>query len=306
MTLTKSMIKGLLPALTTPIDAKGRVDREAVRKLVDYVLQGGAAGLVPVGGTGEYAALSPADRANMVEAAVDAAARRVPVIAGVLAPGFQDALQAGRDFLRAGAQGLMLIAPYYITPTQQGIRDYFKAYADAIGAPVMLYEIPYRTGVALKPETIAGMVEDGSIVGMKASNPDMAQLTRIIALVGDRISVTSGEEQLFPTAVAMGAVGGVLATANVLPRSWIEIFNLARAGNLKAALAKHAKLAVFLAAVFSECNPGPLKVAQAIAGLPGGPVLPPLVAPSEETRKQLEETLPPLLTYEKSLAREAA
>jgi 4-hydroxy-tetrahydrodipicolinate synthase len=306
MTLTRSMIQGLLPALTTPIDARGGIDREAVRRQVEHVLQGGASGLVPVGGTGEYAALSPADRVTMVEETVQAAARRVPVIAGVLAPGFQDALQAGRDFLKAGAQGLMLIAPYYITPTQRGIRDYFKAYANAIGGPVMLYEIPYRTGVALRPETIAGMVEDGSIVGMKASNPDMAQLTRIIALAGDKMSVTSGEEHLFPTAVAIGAVGGVLATADVLPRTWVEIFNLAKAGNLRAALAKHAALAPFLAAVFSECNPGPLKVAQAIAGLPVGPVLSPLAAPSADVVAQLEMSLVPLLDYEKSLARKAA
>jgi 4-hydroxy-tetrahydrodipicolinate synthase len=300
------MIQGLLPALTTPIDAKGGIDREAVRRQVEHVLQGGASGLVPIGGTGEFAALSSSDRVIMVEETVQAAARRVPVIAGVLAPGFQDALQAGRDFLKAGAQGLMLIAPFYVTPTQHGIRDYFKAYANAIGGPVMLYEIPYRTGVSLKPDTIARMVEDGSIVGMKASNPDMAQFTRIIALVGDKMSVTSGEEQLFPTAVAMGAVGGVLATADVLPRTWVEIFSLAKAGNLKAALAKHAVLAPFLAAVFAECNPGPLKIAQGIAGLPVGPALSPLTPPSADVIKQLEATLVPLLSYEQALARRAA
>ena len=228
------------------------------------------------------------------------------MIAGVLAPGLRDALIAGRDFLKAGAKGLMLIVPYYITPTQQGVRDYFKAFADVIGGPTMLYEIPYRTGVALKAETIAAIAEDGSIVGMKASNPDMAQFTRIIALAGDRISVASGEEMLFPTAVAMGAVGGVLATADVLPRTWGEICDLARSGNLKAALAKHAKLAPFLAAVFSECNPGPLKAAQAIAGVPVGPVLPPLQAPAAALVKELEAILSPLLAYERSLAAKAA
>ena len=306
MTLTKAMVQGLLPALTTPLDSKGAIDSAAVRKLVDYVIDGGAAGLVPVGGTGEYPALSPADRANMVEATVEAAGGRVPVIAGVLAPGFQDALQAGRDFIKAGAKGVMLIAPYYITPTQEGIRDYYKAYADAIGGPTMLYEIPSRTNIALKAETIASIADDGTIVGMKASNRDMAQFTRILALCGDKINVTSGEEDLFPTTIAMGAVGGVLATANILPRTWVEIFNLAKAGNLKAALTKHAALKPFIDAVFAECNPGPLKTAQAMAGISVGPVLSPLRAPAPETVARIEQTMMPLLAYEKSLAKKAA
>ena len=306
MTLTKSMIRGILPALTTPFDSYGNVDPKAIKRQVDYVIAGGASGLIPVGGTGEYAALSPADRFKMVEGTVAAADNRVPVIAGVLSPGLREAVSAGRDFLKAGAQGMMLIAPFYITPTQQGIRDYYKAYADKIGAPSMLYEIPYRTGVALEADTIASIADDGSIVGMKSSNPDMAQFTRVLALAGDMISVTSGEEHLFPTAVAMGAVGGVLATADVLPRTWLEIFNLAKAGNLKGALAKHAQLASFLAAVFSECNPGPLKVAQSVAGTPCGGVLVPLIAPGANLVSEIEASLAPLLSYERSLATKAA
>jgi len=306
MALTRDMIKGLLPALTTPIDPAGAVARKQVRGLVDHVIAGGASGLVPMGGTGEYTALSRADRLAMVEATVEAGRGRVPVIAGVLAPGLRDAVEAGRDFLKAGADGLMVIAPYYITPPQDGIRDYFKAYADAIGGPVMLYEIPYRTGVALKAETIAALVEDGSIVGMKSSNPDMAQFTRVLALCGDKMSVTSGEEPLFPTAVAMGAVGGVLATAILFPRIWVEIFRLAASGDLKGALARHQALAPLLAAVFAECNPGPLKAAQAMIGMPMGPVLTPLRAPSAEVTSRLAACLPALQAYEAGLAKKAA
>ncbi|MBI1385062.1 MAG: hypothetical protein GC150_09150 [Rhizobiales bacterium] len=306
MALTSSMLRGLLPALTTPLDRDGRVDAVATRRQVDYIIAGGASGLVPVGGTGEYSALSQSDRVAMVRATVEAANRRVPVVAGVLAPGLRDSIEAGREFLAAGASGLMVIAPYYITPTQEGIRDYFKAFADAIGGPVMLYEIPYRTGVTLKAETIAGIVEDGSIVGMKSSNPDMAHMARVLSLVGDRISVGSGEEMLFPTGIAMGAVGGVLASAVVLPRTWVEIFDLAKAGNLKAALARHAKMHEFLAAVFSECNPGPLKAAQAIAGVPVGEVLCPLRPPARALVARLEELLKPLLAHERSLMSKAA
>jgi len=306
MTLKKEMIRGLLPALTTPFGKDGKIDVRATQAQVDHVIAGGASGLVPVGGTGEYGALSPADRVAMVEATVAAARGRVPVIAGVLSPGLRDCIAAGRDFIKAGANGVMLIAPYYITPTQEGIRDYFKAYADAIGGPTMLYEIPYRTGIALKPETIAQIADDGSAVGMKSSNPDMTAFARTMALAGDKMNITSGEEGLFPTAVAMGAVGGVLATADILPRTWLEIFDLARTGKLSAALAKHARLTPFINAVFSECNPGPLKVAQAISGIPTGSVLLPLKAPAPATVAAVETTLAPLLVYERELARKAA
>lgn len=306
MTLTKAMIRGLLPAITTPIDKKGAIDTKATKAQVDYVIAGGASGLIPIGGTGEYAALLPSERVQMVEATVAAARGRVPVIAGVLSPGLRESIEAGRSFLKAGAAGVMLIAPYYITPTQEGIRDYFKAYADAIGQPTMLYEIPYRTGVSLKPETIAAIADDGSIVGMKSSNPDMTAFTRTLALAGDKISIASGEEGLFPAAIAMGAVGGVLATADILPRTWLEIFNLARTGNLKSALARHATLTPFLTAVFSECNPGPLKAAQGIAGMPVGPVLSPLKAPAANVIRDIEKSLVPLLAYERELAKKAA
>lgn len=306
MTLTKTMIRGLLPALTTPLDKNGKVDVKATQAQVEHVIAGGASGVVPVGGTGEYAALSQAERVAMVEATVAAAKGRVPVIAGVLSPGLRDCIAAGRDFIKAGASGVMLIAPYYITPTQEGIRDYFKAYADAIGGPTMLYEIPYRTGIALKPETIAQIADDGSAVGMKSSNPDMTAFARTLALAGDKMNITSGEEGLFPTAVAMGAVGGVLATADILPRTWLEIFDLARTGRLRAALAKHALLTPFINAVFSECNPGPLKVAQAISGIPVGSVLLPLRTPAPATVKAVETSLAPLLVYERELARKSA
>ncbi|HKW94228.1 MAG TPA: 4-hydroxy-tetrahydrodipicolinate synthase [Methylomirabilota bacterium] len=279
---------GLFPALPTPTDTAGNVDVKATARLVDFLCAAGIDGLVPVGGTGEYAALSPADRRAMVEATVAAAAGRVPVVAGVLATGFKDAIQAASDFTAAGAAGLMLVTPYYVTPTQEGIREYFRAFAQEVTVPVLLYEIPYRTGVALKAETIAQMADDGSIVGMKACNPDFNQFTRVIQLVGERISVMSGEEPFFATHVALGARGGILATANLFPKVWQEVFALARAGDLKGALARQQRLLPLLDAAFAETNPGPLKEAMAMIGLPVGHVLRPLERPRPETMVKLE------------------
>ena len=291
MTVTKEQLVGLYPALPTPTDADANVDRAATARLVDFLCAAGVNGLVPVGGTGEYAALSPRDRRIMVEATVEAAAGRVPVVAGILSTGFKEAVQAAKDFAAAGADGVMLVTPYYVIPTQEGIREYFKAFAQAVDVPVMLYEIPYRTGVALKAETIGQMADDRSIIGMKACNPDFNQFARVIGLVGERISVMSGEEPFFATHVAMGARGGVLATANLFPKVWQEIFALAGAGNLRAALARQQRLLPLLDAAFAETNPGPLKEAMAMIGMPVGHVLRPLQRPRPETMDKLRAAI---------------
>src|SRR5499426_315867 len=266
MKLTRDQLVGLYPALPTPTDPSGTVDRKATARLVEFLCSAGITGLVPVGGTGEYAALLPEERRAMVEVTV----------------------QAAKDFAAAGADGVMLVTPYYVTPTQEGIREYFRAFAQEVPVPVVLYEIPYRTGVAMKAETIAQIADDGSIIGMKACNADFSQFARIIGLVGEQISVMSGEEPFFATHVAMGARGGVLATANVFPKIWQEIFALASAGNLKGALARQQSILPLLDAAFSETNPGPLKEAMAMVGLPVGHVLRPLQLPRPETMKKLE------------------
>lgn len=287
MRLTIGHLKGLFPAMPTPVDAATNVDVKTTTKLVEFLLAAGVTGLVPVGGTGEYAALSPRDRQIMVEATVKAAAGRVPVVAGVLSTGFKDAVQAGKDFKAAGADGLMLLTPFYVTATPEGMREYFRAFRDGVDLPVLLYEIPSRTGIALRPDTIAGMVEDGSIIGMKACNTDLNQFARVVGLVGNRIAVLSGEEPYFATHVAMGARGGVLATANLFPKAWQEIYGLASAGDLPAALAKQQRLWPLLDAAFAETNPGPLKEAMAMLGMPVGPVLRPLQRPRPETVAKL-------------------
>ncbi len=287
MTLTMDQLIGLYPALPTPTDAAGTVDRRATSRLVEFLCAAGVNGLVPVGDTGEYAALTQAERRTMVEVTVEAAAGRVPVVAGVLSPGFKESVQAAKDFVAAGAAGIMLVTPYYVIPSQEGIREYFRAFKQEVPVPVMLYEIPSRTGVAMKAETIAQMVDDGSIIGMKACNPDFNQFARVIGLVGARISVMSGEEPFFATHVAMGARGGVLASANAFPKMWQEIFALASGGNLPGALARQQQILPFLDAVFAETNPGPLKEAMAMVGMPVGHVLRPLQRPRPETMEKL-------------------
>jgi len=290
MSLTKDSLHGLFTAIVTPFSADGAIDHEALKTLVGHQISAGATGIVPIGGTGEYPALSRTERADVVATCVEAAGG-APVLPGILATGYMDALDAGRDFKAAGAAGLMLVTPYYSTGTQEGIRAYFARYREALDLPLMAYEIPRRTSVALKAETYAQMAADGSIIGMKYSSYDMPEFIATLREAGQALTVLSGEEPLFATHVALGAKGGVLASASLFPEIWLKIFAKALSGDLQGALALQKPLEPMLSAVYAETNPGPLKHLMRLAGKDVGDVRLPLTPPRDETITRLREAL---------------
>lgn len=287
MTLSRDQISGLYTAIVTPLTADGSVDVAGLQALVKYQLEAGATGIVPIGGTGEYPAFSREERKLIVRGCVEAAGEH-PVIPGVLSTGFNDAVEAGKDFAEAGAAAVMTVTPYYAPGTQEGMRAYFKAYRDAVDVPVLLYQIPRRTSVAVTAENVQAMAEDGSIIGMKFSHYDMPEFIKTVKYAGDKIAVLSGEEPLFATHITLGARGGVLASASIYPRIWLEIMKLARAGKLEEALKLQDKIDPVLDAIFTETNPGPLKKYMALAGMPVGDVRLPLLSPSAATVARLE------------------
>lgn len=287
--LTHESLTGIFPALVTPFDSDGAVDTKALRRLVARLLSAGVHGLVPIGGTGEYCALSRRERSLVVETVVSESAGRVPVIAGVLSPGFEEAREATTDFAGAGADAVMVITPFYATGTQGGISSYYRRLRQVSELPILLYEIPSRTNVALAADTVQELAEDGTIIGMKYSSYDVPQFIRVVAYAGEKIAILSGEEPLLATHLAIGARGGVLTTANLVPERWIDIFNNAAHGDLRTALRKQAVLDPLLCAVFAETNPGPFKFLMEIAGENcGGPRLP-LLPPSESTKFTLRK-----------------
>jgi 4-hydroxy-tetrahydrodipicolinate synthase len=297
MALKKDQLSGILPAMVTPTDRNGRINKSTARRLVGHLIHEKVGGLVPLGGTGEYPALSPLDRATMVETVVDEAAGRVPVIAGILSPGFKEAVSSGMDFKKAGADGVMLVTPYYIKPGQEGIREYFAEFISRVKLPVVIYDIPYRTGVYLDPATINKIVDEGGkmVIGMKACNTDLAHFTRLMALVSDKISVLSGEEYLFMSEVILGAKGGILASANAFPRPWVKMFEMISAGDIDGARRIHFGLVPLMDAVFAESNPGPLKEAMPMVGFDVGHPLSPLSIPNKENLIRLKAAVQALL-----------
>jgi 4-hydroxy-tetrahydrodipicolinate synthase len=291
--------RGIMTATCTPLDKDGNVVARTVKSHVESQIAAGITGILPVGGTGEFISLNERQRLAMVEATVDAVAGRVPVSAGVLHPGLQDTIKAAKDYLRAGADSVTVVTPYYYRPSQQGIVDYFKRVSDAVDGDIVLYEIPYRTGVSLLPETVQRIVEGARIVAMKACNPDLQQQVRVVQAVGGRISILTGEEGVFPVHIAMGAVGGMLAGSNIFPRAWTRIFDLATRGESRAAARLHERLQPATDALYSEPNPAPLKAVLRMIDNDHGDVIEPMLPASDECIARLRKVLPAALELER-------
>jgi 4-hydroxy-tetrahydrodipicolinate synthase len=270
------MFRGLIPAFPTPLKADGSIDENGLERIVAYQIEKGASGLVPLGGTGEATALTGAARKRVLEVTVSTAAKRVPIIAGVLDPGLGGALDTGRLYREAGADGLMVIPPYYTRADQEGVLRYFRALAPELKLPIIFYDNPYRAHVVTTPATIARMEEEHLIVGMKASNTDLYHLDQLSKLVSDRFCLLSGQDTLFVQQVILGAKGGILTSAALLPGYWANVQMLAETGRVSEALAIQGRLNPLMDALFSEQFPEGVRRAFAMLGLPIGRSLPPV------------------------------
>lgn len=290
--LTSQNLQGIFPAIPTPVHPDDTINVEATRTLMRYLLKQGIDGILPLGGTGEYGALSRAERSKMIAVTAEEAGGRIPMLAGVLDPGYHDAIQAGRDFAGAGADGLLVLTPYYTNPTQKGIRDYFMRYADESPLPILIYEIPYRTRIAIDPEVLHELSRHERIIGMKACNTDMWHFLRTVAGVdAASFTVLSGEDSLFPLHVAAGARGGIVVTATLLPTAWRKIHRLASQGKTAEALALHRQLIPLMTMAFAETNPGPMKSVMDLIGVDAPDMLAPLVRPDPDLARRLRDEL---------------
>lgn len=290
---------GILTALPTPLDRSLEVDLPPLTALIRRLARAGTAGVVPLGGTGEYTSLSASQRLQVVEASLEAANGDLHVIPGILSPGLGDAVSNAQAFVKAGAKALMVVTPYYFRPTQDGIVEYFQRFSDAVDADIILYEIPYRTGISLHYETVDRLADLTRVVGIKACNPDLAQQMRVAELAKSKLAILSGEEDVLPLHVAMGAVGAVISSSNLVPNQWERVLRLAIDGRLAESIALHATLRPLIDAVFAEPNPAPLKAAMELLGWGiDARVLPPMKAASPALRERLAQVLPPLLARE--------
>lgn len=262
------MFRGSIPPLPTPF-RRGRIDEEALRGLVERVIQGGYHGLSVGGTTGEPGTQTLEERKRVIEIALEQAAGRVPVIPGTGALRLEETLELTRFAREAGAQGAMVIVPYYVKPNQEGLYRYFAEVAKAVpDFPILIYNIPGRAGVEIAPKTVARLRRDfPNIVGLKHSSKDLEYLSQLFQEVGRDFLVFCGLESLTLPMMSLGAVGTIAATANWLPKEVARLTELALAGDFQGARELHYYLLEANEAIFWDTNPIPLKTVLSWMGL---------------------------------------
>ena len=222
-----SSFHGVFSALVTPMKANGDVDHAKLGAVVNHQIRSGLHGLIPLGSTGEFYALSPAEREQVIKTTLSAAAGRVPVVAGTNASSTRDVIAFSRQAEQLGCDGIMLAAPYYSLPTPEELFAHFRAVNNAVGLPIMLYNYPGRTGVDMKPEFLARLAALKNVRYVKESTGEMARMTTLLRLCGDRLGVFCGADAIALEAFMVGVTGWVGGIANVLPQSHAQLYELA-------------------------------------------------------------------------------
>ena len=285
------MFTGSIVAIVTPMDAAGDLDWEALDALVEWHLEQGTDGIVPVGTTGESATLSIDENVRVVERVVRVADGRVPVIAGTGANNTREALEMTRAARSAGADASLQVVPYYNRPTQEGLYRHFATIADDVSMPHVLYNVPKRTGCDLLPATVARLAAHGNLVAIKEAGGEVGRVREIHEACGHAFPVLSGEDPINVAMMRAGAVGAVSVTANVLPGRVAAMLHAALAGDWATAEAVEAALAPLHAAMFVESNPIPVKWALHEMGRMGPGIRLPLTPLAEPLRAELRATL---------------
>lgn len=284
------MFKGSLVAIITPFK-NGKLDEPALRALIDWQIAEGTHGIVPCGTTGESATLSHAEHRRVIELTVEAVNHRVPVVAGTGSNSTEEAIALTRHAREAGADGALLITPYYNKPTQEGLYLHYRAVAEAVDLPLVLYNIPGRTAVNMLPQTVARLAELPTIVSIKEGCGSIQQIGEVIQLCGDQITVLSGDDALTLPLMALGGHGAISVVANVAPKETAALMTAAAKGDFHQAKTLHRRLLPLVNALFLETNPIPVKTALALMGKCTDELRLPLCAMSETNREALAGAL---------------
>jgi len=285
-----SWMRGSMVALATPF-ADGKVDYAALEELVEWQIASGQTALVPCGSTGESATMSHAEHSEVVSAVIKTAAGRVPVIAGTGSNATTEAIELTRAAERAGATAALLISPYYNKPTQDGIVEHYRAVANASGLPLIVYNIPGRTGSTIEPQTLKRLSDIDRVAGVKEATGSLDRVIDTIAACGDRFVVLSGEDSLTVPMIAMGARGVISAVANVIPKEMAQLTEAALAGRHDEARRVSYQALPVIRACFLETNPIPVKAALSMLGRCRDELRLPLLPMTAGPREQLRKTL---------------
>lgn len=285
--MKNTIFTGMATAIVTPMHTDGSIDYEALGRFVEFQIDSGINGLVVMGTTGENATIEPEDQKKVIAYTVEKVAGRVPVIAGTGTNNTEHVLHNTRNACQVGADAILVVTPYYNKATQNGLVTHFTAVADESTLPVILYNVPSRTGCNLLPKTVAKLSEHPNIAAIKEAAGSLAQMVEIMHLCGDKIDVYSGEDGLTVPMMAMGAKGTISVLSNVVPRQSVAMTDACLRGDYAAAAKMQCDLLPLINALFSEVNPIPAKAATAAMGFGADALRLPLTSMEEQNRAAL-------------------
>jgi len=280
------MFQGSIVAIVTPF-MNGAVDEERLRELVEFQIENGTDAIVPCGTTGESSTLDYIEHDRVIKIVVEQVNKRVPVIAGTGSNSTREAIEITGHAKELGADGALLVTPYYNKPSQEGLYLHYKAVADAVALPQVLYNVPGRTAVNLLPETVARLAVHPNIVAIKEATGSLQQASEVLALCGENITVLSGDDFITLPMMACGAKGVISVTANIMPKEIAGLVDAFNAGNMEEAKRLHLYLLKISNAMFIETNPVPVKTGVALMGRCRDEVRLPLAPLAEANRAKL-------------------
>lgn len=288
--MKNTIFKGMATAIVTPMTPTG-IDYEALGRFLEFQIASGINGIVVMGTTGENATIEPEDQKRVIAYTVEKVNHRVPVIAGTGTNNTEHVLANTRNACQVGADAILVVTPYYNKATQNGLIQHFTTVADASTVPMIVYNVPGRTGCNLLPKTLAKLAEHPNIVGVKEATGNMAQMAEIMHLCGDKLDVYSGEDALTVPMMAMGAAGTISVLSNVVPKQAVAMSDACLAGDYQTAAKLQCDLLPLIDALFSEVNPIPAKAAVSAMGYGQEVLRLPLTPMEPATRAVLMEQL---------------
>ncbi|MGH7453534.1 MAG: 4-hydroxy-tetrahydrodipicolinate synthase [bacterium] len=284
-------LRGCGTALVTPFKADGQVDEAALAKLVDFQIREGIDFLVPCGTTGESATLTMAEHLRVVEIVVERAKGRVPVIAGAGGNNTAHVIEMAKQIESLGVEGLLSVTPYYNKPTQAGLLAHYRALAEAVKRPIIVYNVPGRTSTNLLPDTVVRLSAIENIIGIKEACGDINQINELAVKIPPGFKIISGDDALTLPIIALGGVGVISVISNQAPKMMTELTRLCLEGKFVVALALQRKLYSLMKLNFLETNPIPVKAGLAMMGLIEESYRLPLVPMAEENKRKLQNAM---------------
>jgi len=284
------VFEGVAPALVTPFTKDDRVDERGLRENIEFVIENGVSGIVPAGCTGEAATLSHQEQKNIIDIAIDASS--VPVIAGTGSNNTKEAIELTKYAEDAGAAAAMLISPYYNKPTDSGLIKHYETVANSCDIPILLYNVPSRTGINMGPHVVAELAKIENIVGIKEASGNIYQISQIIRLTQDQnFAVFSGDDGMTFPILTLGGKGVISVAANIIPKQMSDMTSAFFEGDIDAARRIHHATSPLMHALFLETNPIPVKTAMNLMGLAAGGLRLPLTPMGEENVAKLRCTM---------------